>query len=106
MTNTVYTKMLYQYMVGAAAYGSIRKTCHLWDAQTHAYSSYNEDPKPMPLGDKLCVFATSVMCSAYLTPIWAVNDLNYIDVYLSGRDPQKFFGTDNKRYYALDYVLK
>lgn len=97
--------LLTRYFLGTAAYGSVRKVCQLWDAETSDYSKYNEPNKPMPLGDKFGVFVSSVLIAPYITPIWIVKDLNYLDVYLRGRDPNEFFNHTKQHVSAFDYVF-
>jgi hypothetical protein len=97
--------ILRNYFLGAAAYGATRKLFQLWDAKTSYYSECNEPMKPMPLGDKLGVFAASIALAPYLSPMWVLEDINYMDVYLSGRDPKEFFKNNNKCITGIDYIF-
>jgi hypothetical protein len=94
-----------RYFLGAAAYGSARKILQLWDAKTYSYSGYNEPPKPMPLGDKLGVFTASIIAAPYITPIWVVEDLNYLDVYMRGHNPDEFFQKKMINITGIDYIF-
>lgn len=98
-------KYLYRYFLATVAYGSVRKLCHLWKAETSEYSSYDEPNKPMPLGDKVGVFAGSLFVAPYIAPVWIMKDLNYMDVRLSGRDPKEFFKNKSRYISAFDYIF-
>lgn len=94
------------YFLGTAAYGAIRKTVQVWNATTTSYNvSYSDDPKPMPLGDKLGLVVGSAILAPYISPIWMRNDINYIDIKCRGLDHKKYFGEDRDSS-SLDYLFK
>ena len=90
-----------RYVVGSLGYGALHKLGILWDARV---DGARNEQRPMLLGEKLSAFSLGLVYSPLLSPVWLMNDLDRLDLYMSGKRPQDYgYGAD--RYCSLfDYV--
>ena len=97
-------KILKYYLAGTMGYGAGRKFAMLWNADVEAYTCNGRITRPMLMGDKLSVFTMSMVYSPIIWPVWMMTDLNYLDIYMSGKKPSDY-GYDQKKTCTWDYVM-
>lgn len=82
-------KVLARYWATAAAYTSVRRMADLWDATLPCETSTTKGARrPMLLGTKLGIWCISVVYSPAIAPFYVVKDLNKLDCWMQGMNPE------------------
>lgn len=91
------------YLGCTMGYGALHKYAVLWNGNVEAKIDGQYKMRPMLIGEKLYVFAAGLVYSPFLAPVWATEDLDRIDMYFMGKQPEQL-GYDIKRTTLFDYI--
>lgn len=97
-------KLLRNYFAVAMGYGAAHKLVLLWNADVETYTKIGKTRRPMLMGEKLSAFALGMVYSPLLSPVWLMTDLDYLDMYMSGKKPSDY-GYGQERSSTFDYVM-
>lgn len=98
------------YLYAAYGYTWVRKFFQLWDAKsersivtTKPTMSIEYIMKPMLLGEKLGIFGICLLIAPVMMPVYLVNDLNKLDLYMKNEKQSDYGYTPPK--HPLDYIF-
>ena len=97
-------KILKHYFAATLGYGAAHKLGMLWNANVESYTSNGKIIRPMLMGEKLSVFTISMVYSPIMSPVWLMTDLDYLDIYMSGKKPSDY-GYGQEKTCAWDYIM-
>lgn len=90
--------MLSKVIQGLMTYGSIRAGIRLHDLKTH------DGKKDALVGTKIIALLSSAAFAPSLFPIYMYNDINRIDLYMKGLNPEDY-GYKTKFNDVIDIIL-
>jgi hypothetical protein len=93
-------KILKYYLATTLGYSAARKLGMLWNADVES----GKITRPMLLGEKLTVFGMSMAYSPFIFPMWLMSDLDYLDIYMSGKKPSDY-GYGQEKTNKWDYII-
>ena len=88
MQEIMFKDVFVKYVLATQAYGTLRRMISLWDGEVYSYDKKKH--VPMLLGDKLSACAVSMAYAPILAPLWIVNDLNHVDIYMRRHKPDDY----------------
>lgn len=98
------------YLMFAYSYTWVRKFLQLWDAKseraipTHTLgANIKYVMKPMLMGEKLGIFGACLIMAPCMMPVYLVNDLNKVDIYMKGECSKDYGYTVPK--HPIDYLF-
>jgi hypothetical protein len=98
-------KRFITYMVGASAYGFLRKACQVSNAHVETYDGVQHKHKmvPMLLSDKITLIGFSTLIAPYLAPVFLHEDIKWAEIRLRKADPGHYGYTEKKHVFQYTF---
>lgn len=84
-----------KYVFGSMALNGLSKTCEVWDARVKRYdytqksvNGYVENE--MLLGEKFGIVIINTMMGPFKLPYTMIDNLNKVDIYMKGKNPEEY----------------
>lgn len=99
------SNIIRNYLFATTAFGASYKMLMLWNATVETCIDGKTALRPLLMGEKLVAFSLGTVCSPLLAPLWAMQSLDHLDMYMMGKTPKELgIGHRTRRDTLFDHV--